>query len=173
MAYSYDDLENESLYLDADKDSIIVKEILARQSHYEYQMNNTKFYYDDAISDYNQFIKIIAEFIRELKLEDNSIILSILLRRLLFNGYFSKNNFFKADSKQLFHDVDLFLGMDIIDGRGCCRHLANFYNAIFKEIGYYSQIFPCYYGGMNCTLSEASVNNANHAANLIMIRIFH
>ena len=162
-----DTLQNENLYLGADKDSAIIKEIMTRQLYYRQNASEENRYYSDAISYYNKFIKLIAQFIKELGLGDNSIVLSILLRKLLFEGYFSKDNCFKADSKQSFYDIGFFEGMDVIRGKGCCRHLASFHDAIFKELGNYSQIFTCYYGSLDTTLSEALVNSANHAANLI------
>ena len=167
MTYDFADLQNENLYLNIDNNSKIIKEIMLEQSCHRGRIDKAKDYYNNSIVDYNQFIKLIAQIIKELKLTNNSIALSILLRKLIFNGYFSKDTSFKADSKESFYDVESFEGMDIIDGKGCCRHLASFYHAIFTEIGNYSQIFPCYLGNIDCTLSEAFVNPANHAANLI------
>ena len=127
-----------------------------------------KCFYEDSIKSYNEFIEMIAKFITEFKLENNSILLSILIRKLLYNGYFSKDNMFKENDKGPFYDIELYQGMDIVNGKGCCRHLAGFHNDLFKKLNIDSSIIYCYVGNFDTSLNEASLNNANHAANLIM-----
>ena len=163
-----DDLQNEKLYLNANKKSEIIKRILAEQRHTCRRKEDETLYFASAIDDYYKFIELIANYIKDLKIKDNSIVLSMLIRRLLFDGYFSVNNNFKADSNQSFYDVTCYCGLDIIDGKGCCRHLADFHQAIFDEMKKYNKMFACYYGNKDTILAEAFNQSANHAANLIM-----
>ncbi len=165
--YEANELQNENLYLYVNKNSAIVKEILFEQVRFKWDGERGKKFFAETINEYNKLINLIARFVKELNLDNNAIILSLILRKLIFDGYFSKDNKFDAIKKEMFYDVNFFEGMDIIAGMGCCRHFAGFHSDIFKKLEIFNYIFTCYFDDGNCTLDEAFLNSCNHAANLI------
>lgn len=165
--YEVNELQNENLYLYAHKNSLIVKEILFEQLRFKWGGKRYKEFYAEAIAEYNKLINLIARFIKELNLDNNAIILCMILKKLIFRGYFSKDNKFDSRKNGMFYDVNFLEGMDIVAGMGCCRHFAGFYSDIFKKLGLFNYIFTCYFGDGDCSLDEAFLESCNHAANLI------
>lgn len=165
--FTCDELQNENLYLYAPDDSRVVKEILEEQRKYKWGYSRREKFFKETYEDYDKFITLIAKFFKELKLDNNAITLSVILRKLILDGYFSKDNIFTADKSGMFYDVPLLEGMDIIDGKGCCRHLANFYSSIFKKLDMFDFSFSCYYAPDDYLDDIAFLQLCNHVAPLI------
>lgn len=124
-------------------------------------------YYSECIEEYNEFIKLSAKLLSELKANDNPIVLSMLLRILILRGYFSVKNKFTSTSYGCF-DVFHHLGMDIVGGKGCCRHVANFYNDIFNELGVTGDIlFGIVTTDKDFSLKQALSSCSNHVLNTL------
>ena len=169
MGHRYDvkDLENEKKYLLASKNSDIVKQIMKEQSRFLGDAYFRKDYFLESMDGYNKIINMIAKLVKELKIENNSIVLSIILRKLILDGYFSVDNRFNPTTKGDFYDINLLEGLDIISGNGCCRHLAKFNQDIFKILNIYNRIISCYYGTDGESLDSVLSMSSNHAVNLI------
>lgn len=169
MGYRYDveELENEKKYLLASKDSDIVKQIIKEQSRFLGDAYCREDYFLESMDGYNKIINLIAKLVKELKIEKNSIVLSIILRKLILDGYFSVDNKFNATTEGSFYDINLLEGLDIINGNGCCRHLAKFNQDLFKVLNIYNRIITCYYGTLGESLDSVFSMCSNHAANLI------
>lgn len=166
--YSLEELQNERYYLLASKESDIIKDIIKASFEKKDMVFLNSIKYSNCIGYYNELIKMAAELIKELKANNNSIILSMLVRELVFNGYFSENNVFDAVSGVNYYDVYGFSGLDIVNGKGCCRHYVSFYNNLFNELGILNYYTPCCMTNDNdVCLNDAFLMGANHVINTV------
>lgn len=130
--------------------------------------SETRWHYSVAIDDYKQLIEVIAKIIKELKLENNPLTLSIILHKLILAGYFSDDYKFALTTDGYFHDVKPYWGMDIIDGKGCCRHLASFQDDVFRKTGIFSNTLHCYITNSVLSLPKRKLPEDNHAINILL-----
>lgn len=117
----------------------------------------------DLYIDYHKFIEMCAKLVKELGIPYNSISASYVIALLTKYGWFSVDNNFKYDNVKdgLWEKA----GFYVVGGTGCCRHIADFANDIYSELGINSIPFSCYVG--NDIPSSILDDNANHLANLI------
>lgn len=117
----------------------------------------------DLYVDYYRFIEICAKLVNELGIPYNSISASYIIALLTKYGWFSVDNNFKFDNVKdgLWEKA----GFYVVGGTGCCRHIADFANDIYSELGINSIPFSCYVG--NDIPKSILDDNANHLANLI------
>lgn len=166
--YSLEELQNEKIYLLADSKSDIIKDIMNVSLERKDSLCLSGIKYNKCINDYNDLIKFAAKLIRELNVGNNSIVLSMVIRELIFNGYFSNKNIFEPVMSRNYYDVYGFEGLDIVNGKGCCRHVVSFYNDLFKKLGVFNYITPCYITtDKNVCLNDAFGMGANHVLSSI------
>ena len=124
-------------------------------------------YYGKCIEEYYEFIRLSAKLLSELKVKDNLIVLSMLLRILILEGYFSVKNEFSSSASD-YCDVFHHWGMDIVGGKGRCRHVASFYNDIFKELDVPGDILYCISSiDKDFSLKMGLASCSNHMINTI------
>lgn len=108
-------------------------------------IDNNKQLYQDNIKAYNQFISLVAEVIKDIGISNNSFSYSQIIENLLLCGYLSDDGpflpFRQINQKPL--DILGFLGVDVINGRGCCRHSSTIHQDIFDCLKLYGDKFPC------------------------------
>jgi len=158
------DLIYQNVFLIDGKRKILINEKLASA----FQKTITKYEKKESeknkeiINDYYKFINLIRELFEKLKL-DNELETIILLKELINIGLFSANETFLPRLKcdEIWH----FEGISVVNGSGCCRHLASFYQNIFRDLKH-----PTFLGG---NLSEKKLKLmrkpiiSNHAINLV------
>lgn len=128
-----------------------------------YDYRTRKYFYDDLINKevielYNDFIDKCARMIKELKVNDNSLLNLIIIKELIEKGIFSVNlNRFdyQITNKELINH----LGINIIGNEGYCRNIASFAYDIFNKLDIYNIIGYVAYKS----------KSANHMINIIDI----
>lgn len=155
---------NESVYLDdkCNKDALQIIDI--DRNCLEKKKGRERELYAQNIQDYDNYINIITEFINMLNISDNVISVLVVLKLLIERGLFSSNNTFKYKSN-ISGDISSCLGMNVIKGEACCRHIANFQHDILTKLGYTNYIFYCYFTDKN--MENACNHVANHVINMI------
>lgn len=118
----------------------------------------------DLYVDYHKFIEMCAKLVNELGIPYNSISASYVIALLIKYGWFSVDNKFDNNTN-VSEGVWEKTGFYVVGGIGCCRHMADFANDIYSELGINSIPFSCYIG--NNIPSSILDDNANHLANLI------
>lgn len=91
--------------------------------------------FSNEVEKYDNIIKITAEFIKEVGLQDNYTSYYTIFSYLLWNGFFSK------DMKYIYNNNDLldlkgFEGLNVISGKGNCRSISNILNSISQQLGF-------------------------------------
>ena len=119
--------------------------------------------YYELISNYNQFINEVSSLVKELSLPNNSISMSIVIEKLINLGVFSYNDDFIYENTK---DQCLSkLGLQIVCGKGKCRHFSSFQKDIFNHLGLFNEEFYC---EADYELKKDLITGeANHTANLI------
>ena len=120
--------------------------------------------YGENIKAYNDYISFIAYLVKTMSMPNNAISSSIVLRLLTNKGIFSKNRKINYVS-EISDDIQGFLGMNVILGKVCCRHVANFQNDVLAKNYLISQPFNCY-------MADEDIDNTddllpNHVINLV------
>ena len=120
----------------------------------------------DLIEKYYEYINMISSFLNGLHLE-SSLEYALAIRHMIFNGILSYNN--KFNSKIYKFDKELYSksGINIINGEGCCRNVADLYYDIMNSLDMYCKKYYCF---QSCIKFKPLVNKsqANHLANIIM-----
>lgn len=83
---------------------------------------------EELISSYDSYIKLVSKLINEVSL-DNSISKGLIISVLIQAGAFSYDDFKCDNSDDILNSR---LGLNIINGVGCCRNVTNFMTDIFK-----------------------------------------
>ena len=129
--------------------------LIRNQRIMKYYVNKNQNEYRYLIFQYQKAIKELRIFINDLvgvnKLSEASAISTIV-----FEGYVSYNKNFQiycGDSRVL--DLGGYEGIDILDGLGCCRHIASFSADTFKKD---FTMIPCHINGVKRTLSSAMLD---------------
>lgn len=115
------------------------------------------------IKDYEKIVKEIADNIKAIALPDNSISYSYLFFLFLYTGLLSKNELNKKDNKTYTDKVG-YLGLDVIKGEACCRHVASLHEDVFKALECKSTIIST---TTNQNINSEFPKNANHVINLL------
>ena len=119
--------------------------------------------YSGIIGDYKSFLYLTSAFLKEITIKDNFINTALTISLLL--NMFSYKNKFEISNARYIDVVTSMLGINVIYGKGCCRHCASFGADIFKEMGLSVENFYC-------KLDEKPIKHqihepAHHMANLI------
>ncbi len=160
------EITNENLYLFSQNSKIINKILSIQDRYYKIVERNQK-RNKEAFMNYKNFIKKVSELIPELSILNHSISYSISLTKFIQDGHASKDLKFTIEEE--IEDKDGLLGLNVIDGKGCCRHVCVFFQDVFQELGMCGDIIPCI-NEDNITLEEAFSYLPNHTVNLIEYR---
>ncbi len=161
---------NELDYLFKDVNSPIIKRIIEMQLDYDRERNNNKIIYNKNIEYYNYFVEFVSELIKNIAIKNNSISYSRLFSRLLYDGYLSDmSNFISTTQEKYFIDIKGYFGIDIVNGFGCCRHTASFFQDVFKNLDINGKALCCF---RPCTTKDdfqykPFTSTANHVVNLL------
>lgn len=117
----------------------------------------------DLYVDYYRFTKMCAKLVNELGIPYNSISASYIIALLIRDGCFSVDNKF-VNNTDVSDGVWEKTGFYVVNGAGCCRHIADFANDIYSELGINSIPFSCYAGN---DIPKSILDVSNHLANLI------
>lgn len=119
--------------------------------------------YSSLIEEYNQYINTSAKLVEELCLKDNSISMALVISVLIESGTFSYGSFNKDSSEDI---LTLKLGLNILNGTGCCRNVSSFINDIFNALDRKCDVLTVLKLEGN-NQKKALTSKANHMINLI------
>lgn len=128
----YYDFDNEKIYLNSKENSQVYKKIYEEQAAFKYFTSIREKNYFSNIQEYKKFLEIVASFVKEIGLKDNSISCSLIIENLIHNGYLSKDDEFKKGKDDDYLDFYAALGFDILNGCGVCRHVADLRKSLFE-----------------------------------------
>lgn len=98
------------------------------------------------------------------KLSDGSSISKAnILSKLLSDGTFSVDNNFKFDT--VTGNCTMKFGIAIINGNGCCRHIADFTNDVLNMSNERTYLYPCMINDK--VLDVSFLDSGDHIANVI------
>ena len=118
--------------------------------------------YSSLISLYDSYIKLVGKLINEISL-DNSISKGLMISVLVQAGAFSYDEF---EGKNVDDILNSRIGLNVINGIGCCRNVSNFMTDVLNINGDFCE---------NITVIQLTKRNkrkatrekANHMMNLI------
>lgn len=112
----------------------------------EAKIKNNRVNNIELLSIYNEYIKFISTIVKQLGIKDNSISYSYIISNMIEDGYLSDNGkFIRTDNSRELLDMLGFWGLDVVFGRGCCRHVSSIQKDIFKELNLLSKFLFSYY----------------------------
>lgn len=158
------DYYNESVYLDSDRNEEALREIYYQSHCYLDRKNNDIRNNSFLIHEYDNYLNYIVCLLREFNIPVNSISYSIILDILIKRGTFSNLGKFVFDKNAINYMVG-FLGINVLFGTGCCRHIAAFSSDVINKLNLMSDSFGCYITSDN--LDNAFMFKGNHVINLI------
>lgn len=112
--------------------------------HYAVQKEAIKELKDniDVLQDYTTLIKEAAALVDDIGIKDNSISKAYLIRKLIMMSVFSYNRF-DRDNGDYYDRFLLKAGIEIVLGRGCCRHFSGITKDIMSSNGIFCENFCC------------------------------
>lgn len=119
--------------------------------------------YFPLIDDYNLYVKTAAKLVEELSIKDNSISMALMISALIESGTFSYDSFTKDSCEDILISK---LGLNILNGTGCCRNVCSFINDIFNVLDRKNDILTVIKLEEN-NKKKALTSKANHMINLI------
>lgn len=134
--FNFDKIVSEvSNYLFVPENSLELQYLYMIGERYDERKRENIQQFSKEVEEYDNIIKIAAEFIRDLGLQDNYTSYYVIFTYLLWNGFFSK------DMKYIFTNNNLlslngFQGFDVIAGKGSCRSISNILNSISQQLGF-------------------------------------
>ena len=128
---------DERYYLDENRKEEI-EYLLEAQKIWECGIEEEKKAYVSLISDYNSYIKIVSKLINELDYGKDNLSKLSIITKLLHDGTFSYGQVFTRESNAS-TILNSYLGLNIIDGSGCCRHISEFIWDVIPE----SRVLTC------------------------------
>lgn len=155
---------DERYYL-KDENYFVCKPIHDMVSMNRFASNFNEIRYSNLYDKYTSFIKKASLLVDVLSLEDNFLSMILVISYLIHDGIFSINEKFEGNS-----EIDDFvytkLGINVLYGIGCCRHVSSFVNEIMDALDIPCEMFPCvtiYDDDVEACL----IKKATHLANLI------
>ena len=124
-------------------------------------------FYEDCMRQYNDYIEMVAKLMREIHVTDNSIVFCKFIHQLLKDGFFSENHKFYSNDTWFLDIDENYYGMEIVAGRGCCRHIGFFYDDLFTQLRIPNRVVPCYCFSDQTQYKRDNSKEANHVFNLI------
>ena len=88
--------------------------------------------YSSLINDYKDYIKIVSKLVDEIVPNKDDLTKINIIMHLIRNGVFSYPNNFE-DKTPCVDILKSKLGLNILDGYGCCRHFSSFINDIMPQ----------------------------------------
>lgn len=119
--------------------------------------------YFPLIDDYNLYVKTASKLVEELSIKDNSISMALMISALIESGTFSYDSFTKDSCEDILISK---LGLNILNGTGCCRNVCSFINDIFNVLDRKNDILTVIKLEEN-NKKKALTSKANHMINLI------
>lgn len=146
---------DERYYLDENRKEEI-DYLLESQKIWQFGIEEERQTYATLINDYNSYIKKISKLINELDYGKDNLSKLCIITKLIHNGIFSYEQVFtrENDTSTILNSR---LGLNIIDGSGCCRHISEFIWDVIPE----SRVITCV---TEC--KNPLKNEANHMINL-------
>jgi hypothetical protein len=120
-------------YLDLSSSDEQIKELIHLQTQLKYKTLKNQQKYSYIISKYNKVLKELRIFITDM-VGFNKFSKLSALSEIVFDGYLSYNkNFQIYCGEQSVLDLHGYFGIDILDGKGCCRHISSLGLDTFKN----------------------------------------
>ena len=120
--------------------------------------------YFDILGIYSSLVQDIANFIKEINVNNDNLSYAIILKALTDMGVFSNNGILKY-SGDASDAIIGYPGINVITGNICCRHIANFQYNVFDKGNLGNKLFYCFLTNNN--LKNSSNIYGNHVINLI------
>lgn len=146
-------------FLRGDSEAIRLSDNLKYNEDNELLCRFQRKYFNAEIKEYNLFLGEVIKLLKSLEL-NNSFEYSFILSLLIYGGYLSYSKEYKGVKR---FELDVQLGINIVNGNGVCRHFASMHNDIFKLLNLYYEKYYCYQ--YNPIIPETMV--ANHVVSLI------
>lgn len=148
-----------------------IEDIYLNQSVYQFSLERNRLKFSDSIKVYVEFVELIAKLIKEIGIPNNSISFSIIISKLIHDGYLSKNSIFiSTEDLERLIDIRGFHGLDIINGYGCCRHVSSIHQDLFHQLNLCGEKIYCLKGigeEPNASLRNPFNEEADHVVNLL------
>lgn len=149
-------------------ESELGRAIIEKQAQYRSAVKANELLHGKNITAYKEFIKLVTKVIKEIGLPNNEISYSLVISRLIHDGYLSeKLSFFQTDNKNKMLDISGYLGIDVINGYGCCRHVSGIHRDLFNDMELFNDNLPCTSVLTYISLKQAFEMPANHSVNLL------
>lgn len=130
--------------------------------------NNNEIYREN-IDAYEQFITVIVKVLKEVSLPSCTISYAVSLSRMIHEGWLSNHlSFQKTRDTSKLLDILGYLGIDVINGYGCCRHISSLYHKVWTHLNLYMDDLYCYASPYFISAEEGVYKNANHAVNAFL-----
>ena len=117
------------------KKNTSISSSLWKQDRDAFLNDNKKTYYN-----YQEFVYYASILVDKLS-DGSSISKANILSKLLSDGTFSVDNNFKFDT--VTGNCTMKFGIAIINGNGCCRHIADFTNDVLNMSNEQTYLYPC------------------------------
>lgn len=149
-------------------ESELGRNIIEKQIQYVSKVKANELLHGENITAYKEFIQLVTKVIKEIGLPNNEISYSLVISRLIHDGYLSKNLFFfQTENKNKVFDISGYLGIDIVNGYGCCRHVSSIHRDLFNDMELFNDNLPCTSVLPYVTLKQGFEMPANHSVNLL------
>lgn len=149
-------------------ESELGRAIIEKQVQHASAVKASELLYEKNITAYKAFIQLVTKVIKEIGLPNNEISYSLVISRLIHDGYLSENLFFfLTDNKNKVFDISGYLGIDIVNGYGCCRHVSGIHRDLFNDMELFNDNLPCTSVPTYVSLKQAIEMPANHSVNLL------
>lgn len=149
-------------------ESELGRAIIEKQVQYRSKVNANELLHSKNITAYKEFIQLVTKIIKEIGLPNNEISYSLVISRLIHDGYLSENFFFfLTENKNKVFDISGYLGIDIVNGYGCCRHVSSIHRDLFNDMELFNDNLPCTSVPTYVSLKQAIEMPANHSVNLL------
>jgi len=148
---------DERYYLD--ESNVYEREfLLTEQRFWNIRETYDSILYSSLIKDYESYIKIASKLVDEITPNKDDLSRISTIMHLIRKGIFSYSGSFK-DTIPSTDVIKSRMGINVLEGSGCCRHFAGFISDIMPE----SSLLTCVGEVKNPFLSEA-----NHVINKII-----
>lgn len=149
-------------------ESELGRNIIEKQIQYVSKVKANELLHGENITAYKEFIQLVTKVIKKIGLPNNEISYSLVISRLIHDGYLSKNLFFfQTENKNKVFDISGYLGIDIVNGYGCCRHVSSIHRDLFNDMELFNDNLPCTSVLPYVTLKQGFEMPANHSVNLL------
>ena len=136
--FSLINLEPEE-YIYLNETDYIIKNYISCQKLINYLTDENIKKHPQLINSYKNILNQLKLFFDDISVKKDILIYCGVLSNMLWSGYLSSNEkFIYNDIDENPLDMEGFLGLDVICGEGCCRHISTFFNDFLNENDYAS-----------------------------------